>query len=324
MEQVTRFATRSVAGDLRVPMWEQYNESALVALECRTAPGRFVAEEVNAALGRVSLAQVSASPHAVERTVEIIDRSPCDSVLLYATIAGESSFYHRDGVLTTRPGQVVVCESDRPFMRGFSRGLRELVVKIPRRTWIDSEGARATQPRVVGSADRARVDPYVDALCRSVAQLLQVDDAGSGHEQVAEAQLIELAVAMVSGHAAVGAAPAPHLRAAQAFVDRHLRDPSLGAARIAAGVGISERQLSRVFAEAGVTVPQFVAGRRVRLARRLLERRGEEVGVADVAHAVGFTSASSFSRAFRAHAGVAPSTVRRLVGRPADDPHGTT
>ncbi len=333
----TRFATGEVPAPARVRLWEEHNEQALVGLSCRMMPEEFVAEEVNAQVGAVSLGLVSATPHAVERDRRMIDRSPADSVVLYATLAGESFYYHRDGVLTTRAGQVVVCDVDVPFMRGFSQDLRELVVKIPRERWHAAGGGQVRRPRIADSRQAAGGDPYHQTLATAVLGMLGTGSRPAagvsqppGWGVLEESQLVALAVALADGRASGtqedSAAAAVHLRAAQTYVERHLADPGLGASQVAAGVGLSERHLSRVLAAAGTSLPRYVSGRRVLAARRLLESRPTQLTVAEVAHAVGFTSAAGFARAFRAHQGATPSEVRRAAlartggGAAAGDP----
>lgn len=309
-----RFSTGDVPPARRVSLWESHNEAALVGLSCRMMPDDFTAEEVTVQVGEVDLGLVRATPHAVERDRHTIERSPVESVVLYATLAGESFFYHRDGVLTTRPGQVVVCDVDRPFMRGFSQDMRELVVKIPRTLWAASGGGAVEAPRVIGSVDAGDADPYYRALASAALGLLEDRPASATASRVVSAgQLAELALALgapADGDRTSGSARA-HLRAAQAYVEQHLGDPGLCAARIASGVGLSERHLSRVFAQADLGIAQYVTRRRMLVARRLLEERGATMTVGDVSVAVGFTSAAGFTRAFRAHLGVTPSEVRR-------------
>jgi AraC-like DNA-binding protein len=111
--------------------------------------------------------------------------------------------------------------------------------------------------------------------------------------------------------------------AARCFIEDHLADPGLGAARVAAATGISERRLSRVFAADGTTVPRHVLARRLQLAHAMLAgpagnarppgRAGRTV--ADVAARCGFTSATYFSRAFRARFGLRAGDVRRDAAR---------
>lgn len=52
------------------------------------------------------------------------------------------------------------------------------------------------------------------------------------------------------------------LAAAYAYIAAHLSDQDLSASRTAAAVGYSERQLSRVFADSGQSVPQAVLAAR--------------------------------------------------------------
>jgi AraC-like DNA-binding protein len=107
-----------------------------------------------------------------------------------------------------------------------------------------------------------------------------------------------------------------HLANARAFIEDHLTDPGLNAARVAAGIGISERHLSRAFASAGEGLPRFVLTRRLERAHRLLAS-GSRTAVAEVAASCGFGSATYFTQAFRAHFGVRPSDVRKSAA-PSD------
>src|SRR3546814_2528561 len=99
---------------------------------------------------------------------------------------------------------------------------------------------------------------------------------------------------------------------AERFIARHLEDVSLSASTVASAVGISVRHLSRVFAAAGKTVPQFILERRLEAARALIVNPGDIVlSVADVAKSTGFVSASYFSTRFSEHFGAPPSEIGR-------------
>ena len=107
-----------------------------------------------------------------------------------------------------------------------------------------------------------------------------------------------------------------HRAAARCHIEEHLTNPGLSADQIAAAIGISERQLSRVFAADGTSVPRHVLTRRLQLAYSILAApppaRGEAgETVADVAARCGFTSADYFSHVFRQHFGLRASDLRR-------------
>jgi AraC-like DNA-binding protein len=124
-----------------------------------------------------------------------------------------------------------------------------------------------------------------------------------------ESDLLGLLRALVVGARAGDARS--QLRAAQSFIERHLTDRDLSAGRVAAAVGISERQVSRVFGEYG-GVARWITDRRLDLAGELLAAaRPGAVTVGDVARRCGFASQSYFARAFRQRFARTPLEVLR-------------
>ena len=78
---------------------------------------------------------------------------------------------------------------------------------------------------------------------------------------------------------------------------------------IARRVASSRRQLQRAFAEIGhTTFRDHLTRVRMERAAELLGRRS--VTVREVAHRVGYRQPAQFAKAFRRHAGVAPSDYR--------------
>jgi len=79
--------------------------------------------------------------------------------------------------------------------------------------------------------------------------------------------------------------------------------------RIAKGVGVSTRQLERLFRRhLGCTPTQHYVRLRLEKARKLL--RHSTLSVLGIGVACGFTSASHFARAYRSHFGIVPSADR--------------
>ncbi len=316
MPEMRVFSTAGLPAARRIELWEGHNTAALIGLSCHTAvPGALEATEVNVQLGRVQLARVTGSPHVVERTAEVIRRSPADAVAVYVTLRGDAWFRHGDGTRDLRPGQLLICDADRPFARGFARGLEELAIKVPRaallartglaRTGLARTGLTSLRSPVVATFTRGN-DPYARVLARLV------DRAARAERPVAadEGTLLDLVATLAAGRNADRTAA---LRAAaHCFIEDHLADPGLGAARVAAATGISERHLSRVFAADGTTVPRHVLSRRLQLAYAMLAEPTPGRTVADVAARCGFTSATYFSHAFRARFGLRAGDVRRL------------
>jgi YesN/AraC family two-component response regulator len=91
---------------------------------------------------------------------------------------------------------------------------------------------------------------------------------------------------------------------AMAFIHTHYMDP-LTRGEIASHVGLSERHLTRCFQqEMGVTPITYLNRYRIQQAKILLE--GGDMGITEVAMAVGFSSGGYFTRVFRQEMGVSP------------------
>lgn len=300
------FSTVGLPEEQRIELWESHNADALIGLRCRTLTDAVLdATEVNVQLDRLHAARVRGTAHVVERDAGLVRARPTQAVALFFGLAGEAFFYHDDGVRTLQPGQLLLCDADRPFMRGFSRGLEELVLKVPRDVFAEATGLGAL-PRPVVVPFASGENPCAEALARLVGSVAREDQPAA----VREGELLALLGALTSPGRAEGLSA--YAAAATAYVDRHLCDGSLSASRTAAAIGISPRHLSRVFAELGTTFPQHVLGRRLDLARSLLEGpSAASTTVAEVAHRCGFASAAHFSGAFTARFGERASDVRR-------------
>lgn len=312
---VDRFSTRGLPAPRRVELWEEHNADALVALRCRMLEeSALEASEANLQLDRLHLAHVEASPHAVERTARTVRTRPTESVALYFTLRGEAYFHHDDGVRRLRPGQLLVCDADRPFLRGFSQGLEELAMKVPYDVFRAAGGTMPRTARVIDfgtppAPGPPSANPYAAALAELVARAVGPDGDGV----VDEGAALDLVTAALGRPEATQAAGA-HFAAAERYVRQWLRDPTMSARRIADAIGLSERQLSRVLAEHGTSVPRLVARRRVEMASRMLRMPSyAEQTVEAIGLRCGFSSAAQFSRVFREQSGMSPSEARRYV-----------
>jgi AraC-like DNA-binding protein len=106
------------------------------------------------------------------------------------------------------------------------------------------------------------------------------------------------------------------LAAVKRYVDLHLADPALTPARAAAALGVSPRQLHRLFEPTGVSFARYV------LRQRLLKCRDAVAGatgtgrsIVDIAFGWGFNSMATFYRAFTSEFGGAPAVLRAASRR---------
>jgi len=97
----------------------------------------------------------------------------------------------------------------------------------------------------------------------------------------------------------------------KAFIRRHLADPELTPARIAAAHHISRSYLYRLFQAEGTTVASYIRERRLAGAHReLADPTLRPLPIHTVAARWGFPRAAEFTRAFRTAYGVPPSELR--------------
>ena len=304
------FSTLGLPDARRVELWERHNTAALVSLDVR-ANGPLQASEVTVRLPRVTLARVRATSHAIERSAGAIADDPCESIAVYLMLRGESSFAQQGGAHTLRPGQAVICETDRPFARDFAYGLDELVVKVP----CDAIEVQSRYPVITSFGVDDHGDQYAAALAKLTARATRAVQPVAADERT----VMDLVTVLTVGPQA--ARPAAYRAAAKAFIEERLTDPGLGADQVAATIGISERQLSRVFAADETSVPRYVLSRRLELARAMLAagQPGQgSVSVAEIATRCGFVSTTYFSHVFRKQFGRRAGEILRESRKPLE------
>lgn len=103
------------------------------------------------------------------------------------------------------------------------------------------------------------------------------------------------------------------------FIRRHLGDPDLTPAGVAAAHHVSRSYLYRLFQAEGLTVASYIRHQRLENARRdLADPRLRELPIHAVGARWGFPRAAEFARAFRTAYGLPPSALREqaLTGAP--------
>jgi AraC-like DNA-binding protein len=97
-----------------------------------------------------------------------------------------------------------------------------------------------------------------------------------------------------------------------AYIDQHLHE-AMSADELARVAGLSQNYLARLFRrEMGMTIPRFVAGRRVALAKLLLQTT--DLPIKLIGARAGYPDPQHFNKLFRAVAGVSPSKYRSRKG----------
>ena len=299
-----RFSTDGLPNERRIPQWERHNARALVGLEAATdGAAELRATELNLSLPRLGLARVTATAHRVFRDEAQVAAHPAGGVVAYLAVRGAGRFIHRDGTETVAPGQGILIDADQPFERVFADGLTEVAVKVPRGVLAGGTGSSPlARPRVFEFAGTA--DGPGARLAAAAGIALSGRPAAW---DALEDMLIGLVAELLTDGPAAG-----HLEAAEAFIRTHYRRRELSVSGLAGAIGLSERQLSRVFAASGRSVPQAILEARLEGARRLLTTEAlSHIPMSDVATRCGFSSQAQFTRGYRDRFGMPPLRHRR-------------
>jgi AraC-like DNA-binding protein len=333
--RVLRFSTRGISPTSRVQLWEDHNARALISLDIRTiedSPLR--AGETNLHLPSLKMASVAGTPQIVERSEAFIRDNPTDVVAVFFALEGEAFFFHHGGHIVLRPGQAIVYDADRPFVRGFSQGFREMVLTIPRPLYAEFIGASGpSMPTVFdfgagGGASGRALARLLQSTLATIGAPEPPSSRRTGSTHLGTGVLLTEPRPELAGTeddalgllrvilAAPGGSTTGYVAAAKDHIERNLGDPGLTTAQVAAAVGISERQLGRMFAEADTTVGRYTLARRLDRARDALSAPQQgQLSVAEIAAQFGFASQSHFARVFRQRFGITPLQWRKDARR---------
>ncbi|KWR70055.1 hypothetical protein RN04_14495 [Arthrobacter sp. W1] len=303
----SHFSTQRIPAQQRVGQWEAHHASQLVGLRAMPlGPTGLEADATSLKLPRLRLANVTGSAHAVLRKASDIASHPVGGAVIYLPLASESSFRHHAGTTTLTPEQGIICDGDLSFSRYLSRGVSELVLRVPRQALREATGLSSLGQAMLldlqtrGGPGRELVRTAKDSLAGHPGDWDQL-----------EHRLLEL-VGELTG--AQSRRTQSHLSNALHAIARQHTDPGFDAQALARAIGLSDRQLSRIMAEAGRSLPQTLLRARLESARAMLADPAlSAASMAEIAEASGFKSQAQFSRSYSKHFGTAPLRDRRLL-----------
>jgi AraC-like DNA-binding protein len=304
---VSSISTASVVPQDRLAFWEHYNAEALVGLTCSSyAAEGLVARESNLDLGGFRVADIAGNPHVIERAPRLVRDQPKDAVFATLLLDGQAFFYHAGGLLTLGAGDVIMYETDAPYLFGFSTAMRQVLVDVPRDVFHERCAPALGRPLKVAADGAGSAAVAARALRRRLFTLVEnplvAPPSTSDH-------LLDLLETIIAGRGTpTGTA---RLLSAKEFIGEHLGDHDLCTDRVADVVGVTSRHLNRAFAAEGTTVAQYIQGRRLDAAHADLTTHSLHAHrIGDIAARWGFASQAHFTRLFRARFGCTPSEVR--------------
>ncbi|GGV22546.1 transcriptional regulator [Actinomadura cremea] len=318
----TVFRTSDVPRAQRIDYWHELMNRSRAPVELSgDDPDRFEACERALRLGSgdeaVTVVTTATSPATVRRTPELVGRSDPEVLYLSLVLRGEVEAVHGDRESRQGPGEWTITDSSRPaalHLAGGSGLLESVGIVIPKRllsvprdqldgtVWPPLSGREGIGGMLAGALTNLTANP---GACRP---------SDGARVAAVLAQLVSALLAHAletADDASLDARRRVLLMRTHEFIDRHLRDPELSPAAVAAAHHISVSYLHRLFSAEGVTVAAWIRLRRLERARlALADPALRAVPVHRVAAAWGFTHHSAFTRAFHDAFGLSPSDYR--------------
>jgi AraC-like DNA-binding protein len=284
-----------------------------VAVDARPGPADvFHGRALGSSIGDLHLCWVSADPMQVRNTVRR-DASADDGYYKFGLQIAGTAVVEQDGErCRIGPGDLVFCDTSRPYSFTYDGPFRTLLALVPRP--LIPLGPDSLRPVAARRIDaREGLAGIVVSFLHSLTGHL--DQVGA----VGLPQVKDSAVSLFTGLLAERAAqqqphwsgPAIMLRVRD-HIDRHLAEPDLGPDSLCAALGVSRRYLFKLFAAENTTVAGYIRAQRLRrCARDLADPAMREQPVGLIAARWGLADISHFARLFKSAYGHTPRDHRK-------------
>jgi AraC-like DNA-binding protein len=307
------FDTRGVLKAERIDYWEACCSADLIGLKCSTTEEEgFQARFDYYDFGSFTVYDISGKPHVICRSAETVRKYDKDSVFLTILMEGEAFVNRRHNFDVLKAGDLMLYDTNTPYMHGFPRLARQVVFDVP-----GSEFRRRFPGWDV--RDAVHIDGSTNsgtAIARSVRKTFS--DVRARKYLAPEPDLVndiwsalEMSHDLVFGGKDLTSYHLGILQRARGFVRAHIGDATLNTEQVAQEIGMSSRQLNRILAAHGLTVKKLIVNERLGRAREIIsyDRKGR-TSLSELAYSCGFSGPSQFSKSFRRHFGRSPSEMR--------------
>jgi AraC family transcriptional activator of tynA and feaB len=241
-----------------------------------------------------------------ERTHRAVRVAEVDWYTALFQVTGRSALTQADHAIQLGAGDIGLLDGARASTRLSENCAQWLSIYLPRQSVISRLGYEPQAClRSSGETLAGRV------LRQLVLESIEDDDTAARSDPHMQLALYDLIGALF-------APPDPWIgsrysdtlfRRIRGIIEDGFADPNFGPTEVAAETGISLRYLQKLFTERGLTCSEFIYGRRLDHAARLVHRRaslGTNQPLSEIAYACGFRDYTHFARKFRHRFGHAP------------------
>jgi AraC-like DNA-binding protein len=231
--------------------------------------------------------------------------------IVITQLAGVRRYVQNGISVLLNPGDTTLVDSGRPWSSSCGTECDRLYLRVPR--WMMENRLRLREipiaQRICGTRGLGA------ALFRLSQSLYEEAERLKEEEGAAALDAYFQILSACSGRVASYEQRLELRPRIQRFINDHLSDPGLGAAKIAAAADISVRHLHRLFSSASRTLGDCIRTRRLEQCwNDLANPRLRSKTITEIAFSWGFSDSAHFSRSFRRHFGISPRIFRAQTG----------
>jgi AraC-like DNA-binding protein len=304
----------------RIDFFRDMTATVWVPMECLPQSGADYRAQFRASgLGPMQVVVMEVMPTTVRRTPQLISQADPDMLKMLLVCGGGASAVAQGGQQARlRPGEFALYNTRRPYevICGVDDEPTQLLTFMFPPSLLPLSPSRLRDLTAVRISATSGVGELTSQFLVQLARNIDsYSPADAARLSTAALEILAARLAHELDNRDWGTPEARRhalLTAVKGFIQQHLGDPELTPAAIAAAHHMSLRSLHQLFHEEGLTVAGWIRRRRLECCRRdLSDPELDARPVAAIAAKWGFSSASDFSRAFRAGHGLPPAEYRR-------------
>lgn len=261
-------------------------------------------------IGRGSVGLCRTTGVDSSKTKSNIANSPAECVYGNYVLSGEIHIEQADVRHVVRPGELILYHSYKPTRYSDKSGVRNanIAFSIPVETFSDTVDVESNFINTLLPA-ASLMEPLVGCFNMMARGMHLYSSAQMAALFNACAVLLPLSAGRLAPHEPEPRQPP--LRMALKLVDDMLSDPDLTPQSAALRLGVSTRQLHRMFARSGDTFGNYVMNERLERVRGELMSKSDRTPISQLVFRWGFNDLSTFNRAFKRRFGQSPRSMKK-------------
>ncbi|NTV71969.1 MAG: helix-turn-helix domain-containing protein [Azonexaceae bacterium] len=308
-------STHDLPLGFRTSYWRDHVSKTLIGIDCTATDITGLNVSLNFShLGEIGMAELIGNRHVVERDSQRIRSYEKDSAFICLQLEGATHILQGGECMPVEAGDIFYYATSTPYVHGNTSDIHTLIFDIP----IDTMLSRCPDFRTVGPGKVSQNLGYGRLALSGVLDITRRLKTDSSNPLKADTGnlLLNLLISLVGASAQGSNVTRSQMYVvlqAKALIEKNLDAHVLDCDFVAKAIGLSARQLNRIFEHEGTSVSRLIWRRRLERANEdLMNPAMRHVQVAEIAYRWCFSSAAHFSRVYRQHYGLPPATKRAL------------